>query len=120
MISGQARNEAANSAPARAGLAAAARLRGTAVKLAAAARSASVTTAITYDERVGTSICESAARISNSASASGSVGATAARSSITLDGICVNTMVLTSPIRCESHAATGNENADSTPVQKKK
>ena len=45
--SGQARNEAANRAPASAGLAAAARLRGTEVKLAAAARSASVTTAMT-------------------------------------------------------------------------
>ena len=44
---GQARNEAANRAPASAGLAAAARLRGTDVKLAAAARSVSVTTAMT-------------------------------------------------------------------------
>ena len=47
MISGQAWNEAANNAPASAGLAAAARLRGTEVKLAAAGRSAAVTTAIT-------------------------------------------------------------------------
>ena len=43
----QAWNEAAKSAPAIAGLAAAARLRGTEVKLAAAGRSASVTTAMT-------------------------------------------------------------------------
>lgn len=44
---GQANAEAANSAPAIAGLAAEARLRGTEVRLAAAGRSASVTTAIT-------------------------------------------------------------------------
>src|SRR5262245_2028975 len=58
MSNGQARRDAANKAPANAGLAAAARLRGTDVKLAAAARSISVTTAMTYEERVGTSICE--------------------------------------------------------------
>ena len=35
------------------------------------------------------------------------------------DGMCVNTIVFTSPMRADSHAATGKENADSTPVQKK-
>jgi hypothetical protein len=48
------------------------------------------------------------------------LGATAATMRHTLDGMCVNTMVLTRPIRRESHAATGNENADSTPLPKKK
>ena len=46
-IAGQASSPAANSAPAITGLAAAARLRGTEVTLAAAARSGGVTTAIT-------------------------------------------------------------------------
>ena len=36
-----------------------------------------------------------------------------------LDGICVNTIVLTRPMRRDSQAATGNENAASTPDQKK-
>ena len=47
ITNGQASKPAAKSAPAMAGLAAAARLRGTDVKLAAAGRSAGVTTAIT-------------------------------------------------------------------------
>ena len=33
--------------------------------------------------------------------------------------MCVNTIVLTRPMRRESHAATGNENAANTPDQKK-
>ena len=56
-------------APESAGLAADARLRGTAVKLAAAVRSGGVTTAITNAVRVGTSICDSALHSNNSASA---------------------------------------------------
>src|SRR5690242_16489217 len=36
-----------------------------------------------------------------------------------LEGICVNTIVLMRPMRLPSHAATGNENAASTFVQKK-
>ena len=54
--------EVVSSAPAKAGLNDDARLRGTAVTLAAAGRSGGVTTAMTYDVRVGTSICESAER----------------------------------------------------------
>src|SRR5690606_23275170 len=90
------------------------------VKLAAAARSLSVTMAITYDDLVGTSICDRAARTSSRPRAIDSVGANAARINATLDGMCVNTIVLTSPMRRESRAATGNENADATPDQKKK
>ncbi len=37
-----------------------------------------------------------------------------------LAGMCVNTMVLTRPMRRDSHAATGKEKAESTPDQKKK
>ena len=47
MTSGSAKNDADNSAPDNAGLTADARLRGTAVTLAAAVRSAGVTTAMT-------------------------------------------------------------------------
>ena len=36
-----------------------------------------------------------------------------------LNGICVNTMVLMRPMRREIQAATGKENAESTPDQKK-
>ena len=48
------------------------------------------------------------------------MGATAASISAMLDGMCVNTIVLTSPMRRDSQAATGNEKAESTPDQKKK
>jgi hypothetical protein len=47
------------------------------------------------------------------------LGAMAARIKHTLDGMCVNTMVLMRPIRFDNHAATGKEKADSTPLQKK-
>src|SRR6185503_573506 len=117
--SGQICRPAVNSMPAMAGLAAAARLRGTAVALAAAGRSASLTTAIAYEERAGTSICPSMARTIRSATVSPSVGANAARIRHTLAGMCVNTIVFTSPIREPSQAATGNENAANTPIQKK-
>ena len=43
----------------------------------------------------------------------------AARIRQRLDGMCVNTIVLTRPMRRDSHAATGNEKAESTPDQKK-
>ena len=49
------------------------------VTLAAAGRSAGVTTAITYDVRAGTSICDSADRASRQPTASGAVGMKAAR-----------------------------------------
>lgn len=58
-FSGHPNEERPSIQPARTGLAAAARLRGTEVMLAAAGRSAGVTMAITYELRVGTSICES-------------------------------------------------------------
>ena len=49
----------------------------------------------------------------------GSVGANAARISAMLDGMWVNTIVLTRPMRRDSQAATGKEKAESTPDQKK-
>ncbi|KGS78034.1 putative lipoprotein [Burkholderia pseudomallei MSHR5596] len=105
--------------PARAGAIAAARLRGTDVKPAAAGRSAGVTTAMTKAVRVGTSICESALRNSNSANVNGSEGAKAAPIRQTLDGICVNTIVFSRPILRDSGVAASWEPAESKPAQKK-
>ena len=48
------------------------------------------------------------------------MGAIAASISAMLDGIWVNTIVLIRPMRRDSHAATGKENAENTPDQKKK
>src|SRR5258707_3840353 len=94
-------------APAKAGLSDDARLRGTAVTLAAAGRSGGVTTAITYEVRVGTSICESAERTSNSPSTTRRLVENAARIRQRLEGMCVKTMVFTRPKRFASRAATG-------------
>src|SRR5262245_20953906 len=107
-------------APANAGLSEDARLRGTAVTLAAAVRSGGVTTAMTYDVRVGTSICESAALTSSNASATIKSGENAAAIRKTLDGMWVKTIVLMRPKRFESQAATGYETALKILVQKKK
>src|SRR6266542_1057788 len=104
---GRPENGVANKAPARAGLMDDARLRGTAVTLAAAVRSAGVTTAITYEVRVGTSIWASAARTSSRPSTIGRLGENAASTRQRLDGMWVNTMVLTSPKRRASRTATG-------------
>ena len=111
---------AANMAPVNEGLSAEARLRGTAVKLAAAGRSAGVTTDITKALRAGTSIWDSALRVSSSARASSSVGANAAPTRHRFAGICVNTIVLTRPIRRASTGAASCDAALKSPVQKKK
>src|ERR1700674_1664538 len=58
--------------------------------------------------------------MSNKPSAMVSEGAKAARIRHRLEGMCVKTMVLTSPNRLESDAATGKEKAERTPDQKKK
>src|ERR1700732_1233307 len=92
-ISGHPANDAGRIIPAKAGLSDDARLRGTAVTLAAAVRSAGVTTAMTYDVRVGTSICESAGRTSISPSTTKRFVEKAARTRQRLEGMCVNTIV---------------------------
>ena len=74
--------------------------------LAAAGRSGGVTTAMTYDPRVGTSICESALRASRSTITQPRLGTNGISSSMTLAGKCVNTIVFTSPIRLEMRTAT--------------
>ena len=71
----------------------------------AAERSPASTTAIVYACRVGTSICEMLKRISSMAIASGKVGISGTSISKTLDGICVNTIVLMSPILRASRVA---------------
>src|SRR6266853_1177000 len=94
-------------APAKAGLIEEASVRGTAVTLAAAARSAGVTTAITYDVRVGTSIWDSAERTSSRPSTTRRFVEKAARIRQRLDGMCVKTIVFTRPKLFDSRAATG-------------
>ena len=118
-MSGSAIQPAAKSAPLSVGLSAAARLLGTAVKLAAALRSAGVTTAITYAVRVGTSICDKALRTSSKASAIGRLGANAASTRHTLAGRWVKTMVLSKPMRRATIGAARREPALSNPAQKK-
>src|SRR5437899_10463462 len=117
--SGAAMAPAANMAPVIVGLTAAARLRGTEVKLAAAGRSAGVTTDITNAPRAGTSICDSRLRASRHASAMSRRVASAAPMRNRLDGMCVNTMVLTMPMRRARGAAASCEQAERSPVQKK-
>src|SRR5258708_2862050 len=99
--------EVVRRAPAKAGLRDDARLRGTAVTLAAAGLSGGVTTAITYEVRVGTSICESAERTSKRPSTTRRLVEKAARIRHRLEGMCVKTMVFTRPKRLDSRAATG-------------
>src|SRR5258707_4036578 len=99
MRSGEAKALTLISQAARTGLIAEARLRGTGVMLAAAARSGGVTTAITYELRVGTSICDNAARTRRSARTMPRCGTKGTSMTQILEGICVNTIVLTRPIR---------------------
>src|SRR6266852_4326731 len=99
MISGQPKEDNPSRNPDNKGLAAVARLRGTVVTLAAAARSAGGTTAMTYELRVGTSICERALRASSSTIANGRFGMNGTSSSSTLDGRWVKTIVFTRPKR---------------------
>src|SRR5438128_12423843 len=115
MRSGQAKALTLISQPASTGLIAEARLRGTAVMLAAAARSTGTTTAITYELRVGTSICDRALRASRSAITDARLDAKGTSNRRMLDGKCVNTIVLTSPIRLAIRVAARYENAENTP-----
>ena len=119
MISGHPKAVVLSSEPAIRGLIAVARLFGTAVMLAAAGRSAGVTTAITYEVRAGTSICASALRINRHAIARSRFGMNGARIRKTLAGRCVNTIVLIRPMRFARIGANNWENAESNPLQKK-
>src|SRR5215218_3121611 len=119
MTSGQPKGERASSQPESRGLSAEARLLGTAVPLAAAGRSAGETTAITYELRTGTSICDSALRSSSKATASSTLGMNGVSTRKRFAGRWVKTAVLRSPMRLAMRTAARAEKADSTPVQKK-
>src|SRR5262249_46500529 len=97
--------------PASTGGNAAARLRGTLVTLAAAARSSGGTTAITYDCRAGTSMLETHMRKSRHATAAVAFGITPVRAKRKLAGRCVKTIVSMRPIRAASRVETSCENA---------
>src|SRR5579872_5986323 len=85
--------------PASVGEIAAPTERATVVIPEAAERSSGCTTAIVYDCRVGTSICEMQKRTSRTATASVTFGIKGTRISSTFDGRCVKTIVLISPNR---------------------
>src|SRR4051794_6040559 len=117
MISGQPKELCDSIHPANVGGSAEARLRGTFVTLAAAARSAGDTTAITYELRTGASIVDNKLRATRHAIASGRFGIRAALTNSTCAGRWVNTIVRTSPMRFEIRTARNTENAEQTPVQ---
>src|SRR6266850_1159938 len=105
--------------PASTGAIAAPNVRATPVTPAAAERSSGRTTAIVYDCRVGTSICEIANRASSTAMADHELGITGTSISKIFDGKCVNTIVLISPNRFASRAATSPEKPPKKFVKKK-
>ena len=76
---------------------------------AAAERSSGLTIAIVYDWRVGTSICEMLKRSSRTTIAQGRFGMSGTSMSRMFDGICVNTIVLISPMRAAMRAASNAE-----------
>src|ERR1700694_433261 len=87
--------------------------------LAGAARSEGDATSMTYELRVGTSICDTALRTSSSTITQPKSGISGMSTSSTLEGRCVNTMVLINPNRLAMRTASRYENAVNTPVQKK-
>jgi hypothetical protein len=84
----------------------------------ASVRSDGLTTAITYDSRVGTSISTSASRARNSALAIVPVGGAGAARRKRLDGRCVQTIVFSSPMRLASQAAARWDRAFNTRAAK--
>src|ERR1700692_1738416 len=99
MTSGQPNGDSDSRYTAIVGLTAEARLRGTAVTPAALPRTAMWTTSMTYEVRVGTTICDSRLRTSRRTIASHSVGTKGTARRQRLDGRWVNTMVFTRPNR---------------------
>jgi hypothetical protein len=69
-------------------------VRATPATPAAAERSSGSTTAIVYDWRVGTSICEMLKRSNKTSTANGKVGIKGTRISRMFEGMCVNVLVL--------------------------
>jgi hypothetical protein len=117
--SGQPKADSPSIHPASDGPAAEARLRGTVVMLAAAGRSSGSTIAITYELRVGTSICDRKLRTRKSATTTAKLSTKGIAARHRFAGMCVNTIVFTSPIRSAMRTAMRNETAESTLVAKK-
>ena len=69
-------------------------VRATPVTPAAADRSSGSTTAMVYDWRVGTSICEMLNRSNKTMTASGKVGINGTKINRMFEGMCVNALVL--------------------------
>ena len=69
---------------------------------------------------MGTSICDNALRMNSKPSATGKLGASAASTRQTLAGMCVNTIVFSSPMRLATQGAANCDAALSNPDQKKK
>src|SRR2546428_11130031 len=86
---------------------------------AAAVRSSGGTTAMVYDWRVGTSICEIEMRARYSSTADVAVGISGTSASSTFEGRCVNTIVFNSPIRRAIQLAPNSESAERTLAAKK-
>src|SRR5919108_5302686 len=105
---------APHGAAAAAGPAAIPALRLTLVAAAIALRSRGPTTAMVYDWLVGASIWTKKARTSQKSTASQASGRKGMAIKRRLEGMCVNTIVFTRPIRLASLAATHRETAVST------
>src|SRR5919204_3426933 len=108
-----------NATPAMAGEIALVVVRATLVMPAVAVRSSGSTTAIVYDCRVGTSICETLMRARKNATASRGVGASGTSMSSTFDGRCENTIVLSRPKRSANQPAASSDAPERIPTQKK-
>src|SRR6267378_4258396 len=97
--------------PAKTGAMARVHIRARLVTPPANVRSSGFTTAIRYDWRVGTSISESPSRRRNSTAAISKLPVNGMVKVRRLEGVCVNTMVFTRPMRAASQAAPKCENA---------
>src|SRR5437764_10467688 len=97
--SGQPKPDSVSKYPEMIEPAAQANVLGTELTLAAAGRSSGLTTAMTYDARVGTSICDSALRASSNPIAVVRSGANGIIIKNTLEGRWVKTIVLMRPMR---------------------
>src|SRR6187401_3209167 len=111
MISGQPNVDSLSLHPAAIGGSADARLRGTLVMLAAAGRSSGVTTAMTYEPRAGTSICDRADRHSRQVTASAAVGKTSVSIGRLFSGTGVTSGVGQSALAVAMRTAPSTETA---------
>src|SRR5439155_21190826 len=107
-----------NAQPVTVGERAVAALRATFVNPAAAVRSSGSPTAIVYDCRVGTSICEMLIRARKTAAASAPLGIRGTRTSRAFEGRCVKTIVLIRPMRPASQPAARSETPERTLTKK--